>query len=62
MRQNWAARLERMPRLRQSLGSAYPAMCQSLLDFLSSPAHARRQNVWFAVGAKPGAYRPARAC
>lgn len=55
VRQNWAARLERMPRLRQKLGAAYPAMCKSLLNFLSSPAHTRRQNVWFAVGAKPGA-------
>ncbi|MGV3526272.1 MAG: class I SAM-dependent methyltransferase [Candidatus Sericytochromatia bacterium] len=51
--QNWAARLARMPGLKQALGpAAYAEMAQELLAYLKQETHSRRQNLYFGVGRK----------
>jgi SAM-dependent methyltransferase len=49
----WAARLNRMNRLKDEIGAEYPDFCNELLANLSSDTHEKRQNVRFIVARKP---------
>jgi SAM-dependent methyltransferase len=50
----WLARLERMEKLRNLLGSEYRYFCDDFIANISSDSHERRDNVNLAVGRKCG--------
>ncbi len=50
--EGWAARLSRMQRLKEELGTEYAEFCQELLSSLGSEQHEKRGNVRFVVAKK----------
>ncbi|PMG51076.1 class I SAM-dependent methyltransferase [Shewanella sp. 10N.286.52.B9] len=50
--EGWAARLNRMQRLKEKLGAEYTEFCQELLSGLGSEQHEKRENVRFVVAKK----------
>lgn len=50
--EGWAARLSRMQRLKEELGTEYAEFCQELLSYLGSNQHEKRGNVRFVVAKK----------
>lgn len=50
--EGWAARLNRMQRLKEELGGEYAEFCQELLSNLGSKQHEKRENVRLVVAKK----------
>lgn len=51
--EGWAARLNRMKRLKEELGEEYAEFCQQLLSYLSSEQREKRESLRFVVAKKP---------
>ncbi|MGS0674673.1 class I SAM-dependent DNA methyltransferase [Shewanella sp. 125m-1] len=55
--ESWVARLDRMQRLKEELGTQYTEFCDELLTSLSSEHHQKRENVRFVVAKKSNSYQ-----